>query len=154
MSIVQAINLLTNVKSRSTIVKCNVVERVGTKVILGWDFCDVHVEAIRRRKRVINLADGTIVPISKGPHKCSKNTVPITEDQEYTVPKCHLYHKLYVSKTVIWKPGTQNGVKFSTLQAGFVQVKPYQNLYQEKEQCSTMLHTGMLKSNPEKVLAL
>ena len=44
------LNLAVQVGTRTEVVKFNVVERLGTEVILGCDFCDKHVEAIRPRK--------------------------------------------------------------------------------------------------------
>ena len=37
------INLAVQVGSRFEVIKFNVVERLGTDVILGCDFCDKHI---------------------------------------------------------------------------------------------------------------
>ena len=65
--IVGTMNLTVQAGSRIEIVKFNVVERLGTDVILGCDFCDKHAESIRPRKLIIDLANGTAVPILKRP---------------------------------------------------------------------------------------
>lgn len=38
-------------------------ERLKNDVILGWEYCDNYVEAIRPRMRLVELSDRTEVPI-------------------------------------------------------------------------------------------
>lgn len=51
------------------IIRFNVAKRLATAIIIGWDFCNEHIEAIRPRKCEIELADGTVVPIIRQPDK-------------------------------------------------------------------------------------
>lgn len=147
VSIVRTIELSVIVGSRSAVVKFTVVERVGTEIILGFNFSDAHVEAIRSWWRVIKLADGTSEPIFKEPQKLSIDMVLIPEDQEYTAPRSRPNLKVFVRKTVILEPWPQNRVTVTTLQAGLLQIEPYRKLY-ETRQCS-VLH-GIAQVEPGK----
>lgn len=129
------ITLVVNIGNRtSTNVTFNVVERLGTDVILGCDFCDSHVEAIRPRLRVIELTDGTAVPIIKGPPKRSSNLVPLPKEQEFVAPTGRASRKICVNKTITLEPQAHTWVPISTPQVGLVQVEPYRKLY-ETRQC-------------------
>lgn len=81
--------------------KLIVVEHLETEVILGCNFCYAPVEAIRPRKRAIELANGTTVPNFKGLQKLSEDIVPILDDQKYIPVTGGPNPKLFVSKTVI-----------------------------------------------------
>ena len=87
VSIAGTVNLTVQVGTRSEIVKFNVVERLGTDVILGCDYCDKNVKAIRPRNLLVELDDGTSVPILKQPESRAKDLVPLPEAQEYITPK-------------------------------------------------------------------
>ena len=63
VSILGTLRLLVQLGSRQDTVTFNVVSNLGTDVILGCDFLDKHVEAIRPRKRLVTLHDGPSVPI-------------------------------------------------------------------------------------------
>lgn len=133
VSIAGTISLSVNVKSQSTIEKFNAVKRLGTEAILGCDFCDAHVKAIRPGKQVIKLAVGTTVPILKGPQTRSKNMAPIPGNQEYIAPMGRPNCKVFASETVLLQPESQNSVTVSTPQTGFLPVKPYRKLYKTKQ---------------------
>ena len=127
------INLAVQVGTRFEIVKFNVVERLGTDVILGCDYCDKHVEAIRPRRRIVELDDGTTVPILKKPEGRAKHAVPLPAEQEYVTPKGRPTPKIYSTKTVILKPNTQTFINVKTPQAGLIQVEPYNPLLTKRD---------------------
>ena len=62
-----------------------VVERLTTHVILGCDFCDRQVDAIKRRQRLVEVDDGTTVPMLRTSVR-KANAVPLQPEQEF-VPK-------------------------------------------------------------------
>ena len=62
-----------------------VVERLKLQIILDCDFCDRHVEAIKPRQRLIEIDDGTTVPILRTSTR-NANAVPPRLEQEF-VPK-------------------------------------------------------------------
>ena len=53
--IVGRINLTVQLGMKSSIVTFYVVDKLATPIILGCDFCDRHVEAIRPRRRLVEL---------------------------------------------------------------------------------------------------
>ena len=103
------ISLAVQVGSRFEIVKFKVVERLGTDVILGCDFCDKYLEATHPRKRPIELHDGTTVPILKRLEGRAKHSVPLPAEQEYIPPKGRSSSRVYtiaVSYTHLTLPTT------------------------------------------------
>ena len=133
--------------SRFEVVKFNVVERLGTHVILGCDFCDKHIEAICPRKRLIELDDGTTVPILKRPEGRTKQSVPLPAEQKYIPPKGRSSSRVYASRTVILKPQSQNWISVKSPQSGLVQIEPYKRLYQTKD-CAAC--NGIAQIEPDK----
>lgn len=53
VSVVGDINLVFQISNVSVEVPFYVLEGLATSVILGCDYCNTHVEAIRPRKRII-----------------------------------------------------------------------------------------------------
>lgn len=56
------IDLVVNIGRSVKTVSSNVVERIATQIILGCHYYDKHIESIRHRQKIAELADGTIVP--------------------------------------------------------------------------------------------
>lgn len=61
------INLSVEVGNRVRIANFNVVERLATNILLGCDFCNRHIEAIKPTQRIVELDDGTTVLIIRIP---------------------------------------------------------------------------------------
>lgn len=55
----------------------NVVKRLSTEVILGCDFCDKHIESIRHLHILVELNDGTTIPIKRQAFERKKTSVPL-----------------------------------------------------------------------------
>ena len=55
--------LLVRLKTRAYLVESIVCDSLAGPVILGCDFCDKHVESILPRQRLVELEDGTTIPI-------------------------------------------------------------------------------------------
>lgn len=138
------ITLSINVGTRSAMVNFNVAERLESEVIQGCNFCDARVETIQPRKQVIDLTDGTIIPILKGAPKHCKNMVLISEDQKYNAFKDRPNRKVFASKTVFLQPESRNWEAVSTLQPGLLQIEPYRKLY-KTNQCPTSRGTAQVE---------
>ena len=67
LRIAGSVTLFVQVGSYHTHIAFYVCEKLTVPAILGCDFCDAHVEAIRPRSRSVELADGTIIPIIRKP---------------------------------------------------------------------------------------
>ena len=140
------INLAVQVGTRQDVVKFNVVERLGTDIILGCDFCDKHVEAIRPRKRLVELDDGSSVPILKRPEGRAKNAIPLPAEQEYVSPKGRSSDRVYSTQKVVLKPGQQNWITVKTPQSGLVSIEPHKRLY-ETSNCAAC--NGIAQVEPD-----
>ena len=58
-----SLSLYVRLGNRSERVNSDVVQNLGAEVIIGCDYLDKHVEAIRPRKGIVELADGSTIPI-------------------------------------------------------------------------------------------
>lgn len=68
-------NLLGHVGTQSASVLFILVQPLGTDVIIGFDYCAAHTEAIRPRLRSIEFIDKTTVPNIKGLQKIPNDLV-------------------------------------------------------------------------------
>lgn len=64
-----------------------VVEKLATAIILKCDFWHRHIEAIRSRRRGVELDDGATVPIVQSSSARSKFKASLSEAQVYILPK-------------------------------------------------------------------
>ena len=98
LKIAGRIDLVCQIGDRADTVSFYVAEKLATDVILGCNYCDHHVEAIRPRKRLIEMVDGSTVPIIRKPSKRAKDAVPLPEEQEYIPLKERKDRKIVVDK--------------------------------------------------------
>ena len=87
-----------------------VYERLAAPVILGCEFNNRFVEAIYPRRKLVELNDGTKVPIVRKPARQAVDHPPLPSEQEYSPDVGHTSPKLNVSRTVKILPGTQTWV--------------------------------------------
>ena len=109
------IRLLVRLGSHLSKVPFLVAEKLAAPVILGADFCDRYVEAIRPRKRVVELDDGSTVPIVRRPAKRPSNGPPLPSQQEYEPLKGKVSPKVKSAESMTIAPGTQRWVDVTTL---------------------------------------
>ena len=123
------INLSCQIGSRKDIVTFYVVDRLATDVILGCDYCDRHIEAIKPRKRLVELDDGTTVPIVRRPDKRKNDSVPLPDEQVYAPAKGRINDKITTFEEKRLEPDTQTWVKVVTNTHGLIQVESLPKLY-------------------------
>ena len=141
------LDLSVNIGGRVEVVKFNVVPRLAVDVIIGCDFCDKHVEAIRPRRRLVELDDGTTVPIVRRPDKRPPGAIPLPEEQVYVPSDKRASPKVKVAEKVTLQPESQTWVKVRTESEGLVIVQPYAPLFQ-RYQCAVA--TGVHQPEPDK----
>ena len=129
------IDLSVNIGGRVETVRFNVVPRLAVDVIIGCDFCDKHIEAIRPRKRLVELDDGTTVPIVRLPSKRATGSIPLPDEQQYVPPDRRASNKVKVVERTVLAPESQNWVQVTTDCEGLVTIAPYGPLY-SKTQCA------------------
>ena len=75
------IELSVNIGGRVESVQFNVVPQLSADVLIGCDFCDKHIEASRPRKCIVELDDGTAVPIVRRSDKRPAGAIPLPDEQ-------------------------------------------------------------------------
>lgn len=129
VSIEGIIDLVVELGTRTEVVQFKVNERVGTDVILGCDFCDKHVEAIRPRQREVELDDGTRVPIVKAMHARTQREILLPEYQVNEPARQRISDKIGVVKAKTRHPGHQNWVEVTSDRTGLILIAPSKTLY-------------------------
>lgn len=145
------VRLMVKLGTRTESVQFNVVDNLGTDVIIGCDYLDKHVEAIRPRQRSVELADGTTIPIVRG--ATSRNSIhPSIPKEEQVLPKKKgNSRRIHVVKPVILKPNTQTWVDVKTNTHGLVLITPKSKLY-ETHQC--LAGTGVVQVQSDKTFRI
>ena len=96
------------------IISFKVFERLAVPVILGWDYCEKHVEAIKPRQRIVELDDGTTVPIIRKPPPRQEGSIPLPEQQEYVPSKRRSSTKIQTTRKTTLQPESHNWVEVVT----------------------------------------
>ena len=123
-----------------------VCERLAAPAILGCDFCDRFVEAIYPRKRVVELEDGSTIPIVRRPLRREPDAPKLPAVQEYVTPKGRVSPNIRVARAVTLQPGTQTWVEVTSEKSGLVVVQPHEKLYQTGNICAT---NGVIHIEPK-----
>lgn len=87
-------------------VSFNAVENLATSVILGCDYCDLHVDAIRPRLKIVKIDNGSTVPIVLQTSKANTE-LPFSEQQQFSKQKVRESPKIKVTRRTRLQPGTQ-----------------------------------------------
>ena len=77
LSMMGRLKLVTRLGSSLVLVDFVVCRTLAADAILGADFCDRYVEAIRPRKKLVELDDGTTVPIVRNPSRWRSRENPM-----------------------------------------------------------------------------
>jgi len=147
LNILGTISLQVQVGSRAEAISFYVVERLATSVILGCNFCDKHVEAIRPRLRLVEMDDGTTIPIIRRPEAARLNDAPIPEEQRWVPNKRRSSRGINVVETTVLQPGEQTWVKVASPAHGLILVEPVQKLYRNH---LCLAGAGIAQVEPEK----
>ena len=124
-----------------------VCERLSVPVILGCDFCDRYVEAIMPRRKVVELDDGTTVPIVRAPMTRARDAVPLPESVRYPTLHDPPAPKVKAAKAYKLGPGTQTWVTVRSQYHGVGIIEPLPSLY---ERHSVAVANGVVSVEPER----
>ena len=95
-----SIYLFVKVGSCTESVRFNVVDKLGTEIILGCEYLDKYVEAIRPRRGIIEMVDGTEANIIRRTLGRFANKHSINEEEEFKPPKHRSSKKVSLTKSV------------------------------------------------------
>ena len=89
-------------------------ERLAAPVISGCEFNDKFVEAIDPRRKLVELDNGTKIPIVRKLAVRAANNLPLPSEQEYSPPTGRISPKRKVSRAVEIPAGTQKWVHITS----------------------------------------
>ena len=84
LAIKGTVDLMVQVGNCKDHVVFYVAPSLAAPVILGCDFCDRHVEAIQPRRRVVEMDDGSTIPILRTKSSRRLDEVDLIEDDPLT----------------------------------------------------------------------
>ncbi len=123
------VDLRVTIGNRDQLVTFYVAEQLATPVILGCDFCDEHIEAIKPRRRVVELVDGTTVPIIRT-NKHRTTTFTIQPAHVRTRSRRAASSKVVLHKTMELPAHSQTWVSVTSKKAGLTLIESHDRLYQ------------------------
>ncbi len=123
------VDLKVTIGNRDQLVTFYVAEQLATPVILGCDFCDKHIEAIKPRRRVVELVDGTTVPIIRT-NKHRTTTFTIQPAHVRTRSRRAASSKVVLHKTMELPAHSQTWVSVTSKKAGLTLIESHDRLYQ------------------------
>ena len=125
----RTVTLVVRLETRTIKCKFIVCERLVAPVILCCDFNDKFVEAVYPRRKVVELDDGTKVPIVRKPTARRADALPLPSEQEYDNEPGRVSQKRKVSRPVIMQSGTQVWVHVINGRTGLSILEPKPQLY-------------------------
>ena len=126
-------------------------DTLATSVILGCDFCDRHVEAIRSRQRKVEMNDGTTVPIISKPTARASQSPPLPEEQQFVPLPGKVSNKIQVHERTYIPSETQAWVQVTTQKEGLILVDSLPKLY-ENDMC--LAGAGVTEVEPNKLFQI
>ena len=118
-----------NIGGRVESVRFNVVPLLAVDVIIGCDFFDTHIEPIRPRKCIVELNDGTAVPIVGRTDKRPTGSIPLPEEQVYIPAARRPPNMVRIEEEINLAPEPLIWVKAKTQTQGLITIEPYAPLY-------------------------
>lgn len=90
------VKLHVHLQKKVETVNVYVADQLASPIILGWDFCDKKIKSIRPLQRVVELDDGTSVPIvRKNTNGATKGGPPA--EQIFAPLKGRTCNKIFLS---------------------------------------------------------
>ena len=107
-----------------------VCNKLAASMILGADFCDRYVEAIRPRLRKVELEDGSTIPIIRKPCRRTSKMVPLPQSQRFGKLTKKKSDRIKVSKVHILGAHRQTFVEVTCERSGLIAIQPTSSLYE------------------------
>lgn len=82
------------------------------------------IEAIKPLQRIVELDDGTTVPITRNPGGRSRNAVPLPDAKQFPKGTKRALTEIRVSQAITIQPETQTFVTVNKYQAVLIAVEP------------------------------
>ncbi|CAN8063205.1 unnamed protein product [Agarophyton chilense] len=83
VKIVGTVRLMVRLGRFVVLVDFIVCKKLAAPVVLGCDYCDKFFEAIRPRRNLVELDDGSMVPIVRKPMRSCHKAPPLPPSMEY-----------------------------------------------------------------------
>ncbi len=114
---------------------------LATDLLLGCHFCDKYVESIQPRHQLVELHDGTIIPIVRR----SRNRYPHCPVSFVDDRKGRVSSKITVAEDVVLEPHSQTFISVTSQKGGLLEISSDDRLYRKKH---CLLSGGIAQVTP------
>ena len=146
LSMLGIIDLLVRLGTYLVKVDFIVCDRLAAPVILGCEYCDRFVEAIRPRKKLVELEDGSTIPITRRSLTRPPRAPPLLPSQEFVKSPGRTSPKVKVAKAIELPPESQTWVTVTSQRRGLNVLQPNDKLYSSAQICVT---NGVVQVEPD-----
>ena len=116
------IRLAVRLGTHSDYVNSNVVDKLATDIIFGCDYMDKHVQSLLPRRRIVELAGGSTVPIiNRFTNPSGKPTV-IPDDEKLPPAERRVSNKINTTNQIILEPESNTWVEVDSKNEGLVHI--------------------------------
>ena len=140
--------LLVRLKTRAYWVEFIVCDSLAAPVMLGCDFSDEHVEAILPRQRLVELADGTTIPIVRKPLARIRRAPPLPVAQEWKKGVIRSDNKAKVAEATEIPAFSQAFVTITYPRDGYSIIQPVGKLYKDHQLLTANGVANVESNNP------
>ena len=144
--------LLVRLKIRAYWVEFIVCDSLAAPIILGCEFFEKHVEAIPPRQRLLELEDGTTIPIFRKPLGRVRKAPPLPVAQECEEGVIRSDHNAKVAKATEIPALSQAFVSVTSLRDGYSIVEPVGKLYDDHQLLTSNGVANVESNNPFRIL--
>lgn len=148
LSMLGIISLPVRLGRHLALVDFVVCTSLGAQAILGADYCDKFVEAIRPRAKLVEMDDGTTVPIVRRVMRRGPKFVALPPDLEYDRTGGRVSDKVRVATSVKIPAHSQTWVQVTTKKHGLVVLQPLPSLFEKQKLSCT---NGVVQVEPDRI---
>ena len=136
LEVTGTIDLTVQLGTRTLVAPFLVVPKLAVPALLCADFCDEHVETIRPRRRIVELDDGTTIPIVRRRFNNSLRDESSTYAKLPEIRPNRRGNKQNVlrSTTNVWiPPNSQRGIEVKTTGHGLMTIESIQRQHSQHQ---------------------
>jgi len=136
LEVTGTIDLTVQLGTRTLVASFLVVPKLAVPALLCADFCDEHVETIRPRRRIVELDDGTTIPIVRRRFNNSLRDESSTYAKLPEIRPNRRGNKQNVlrSTTNVWiPPNSQRGIEVKTTGHGLMTIESIQRQHSQHQ---------------------
>ena len=124
-----------------------VCPKLAAPLILGADYCNRFIEAIRPHAKLIEPDDGSTVPIVRHPPRRHPQLAPLPGNMQYDRSGGRVSPKVKAEESIMIPAESQTWITVTASRHGLVVIQPIEPLYQNR---SLAVANGVFQVEPDR----